>query len=85
MRAKNLKAMATEVETMAEARLWRAVIAGTIQEWVSGPLQLKREAEKYLFGDDKDFPIVCESAGVNAGRLRAELLRVSRCSVFLAP
>ena len=78
MRANNLKTIATEIETMAEARLWRAVIARTIQEWVSGPLQLKREAEKYLFGNDKDFVLVCESAGMDAGRLRAGLLRACR-------
>jgi hypothetical protein len=78
MRAKNLKTMAIDVEMMAEARLWRAVLASTIQEWVSGPMRLKREAEKYLFGNDKDFPRVCESAGMDAGRLRAGLLKVCR-------
>jgi hypothetical protein len=40
----------------------------------------KREAEKYLFGNDKDFAVVCESAGMDAGRLRAELPRFRECA-----
>jgi hypothetical protein len=80
MRVKNLKATATNVEVMAEARLWRAVIASAIWEWVSGPLRSKREAEKYLFGNSKDFTLVCESAGMDAGRLRAGLLRFRECA-----
>jgi hypothetical protein len=78
MSFRNQRTLARDVETIAEARLWRAVIARTIHEWLFGRLRLKREAEKYLFADDKDFPLVCASAGMDAGRLRAELLRVSR-------
>lgn len=75
MRAKKLERAAKDLEGMAEARLWRAVVANAIREWVSGPLRDKREAEKYLFGNSKDFTLVCESAGLDVGRLRAELLR----------
>ena len=59
-----------------EARLWQAVILNTIQDWVSGPLRRKREAEKYLFQDDSDFPAVCQSAGLDVQRLRANLTRL---------
>jgi len=69
---------ARDNEPLAEARLWRAVIARTVQEWVSGPLRLKQEAERYLFEQNKDFVLVCESAGINAGRLRTGLLRLRR-------
>jgi hypothetical protein len=62
----------------AEEHLWRAVIASTIREWTSGPLRLKREAEEYLFGNDTDFAVVCQSAGIDAGRLRAQLVRLRR-------
>jgi hypothetical protein len=64
------------VQALGETRLWQAVIVTTIQEWISGPLRSKRLAEEYLFKDDKDFPLVCESAGMDCGRLRAKLNRL---------
>jgi hypothetical protein len=48
----------TEVEETAEQKLWRAVIASTVEEWVSGPLRQKREAEQFLFTDNKDYRTV---------------------------
>jgi hypothetical protein len=59
-----------------ETRLWQAVIVTTIQEWISGPLRSKRQAEEYLFHDKKDFAAVCQSAGLDAGRLRVKLNRL---------
>lgn len=61
-----------------EMRLWQAVIARTIQEWISGPLRSKRQAEEYLFRDQKDFPLVCQSAGLDPERLRSKLNRLRR-------
>ena len=61
---------------IAESRLWQAVIVSTIQEWIYGPLRLKRQAEEYLFKDNSDFPAVCQSAGMDVGRLRAKLTRL---------
>ena len=57
-------------------RLWQAVIVTTIQEWISGPLRSKRQAEEYLFQDEKDFPVVCQSAGLDPHRLRTKLNRL---------
>ena len=65
-----------EFKPIAESRLWQAVIVSTIEEWISGPLRLKRQAEEYLFRDDSDFPAVCQSAGMDVGRLRAKLIRL---------
>jgi hypothetical protein len=62
-----------EVEETAEQKLWRAVIASTVEEWVSGPLRKKREAEQFLFTDNQDFQTVCYSAGINPENLRARL------------
>jgi hypothetical protein len=59
-----------------EALLWRAVIARTIQEWISGSLRRQREAEHYLFGDNRDFLLVCGCAGMDLGRLRSRLARL---------
>jgi hypothetical protein len=57
----------------AEEKLWRAVIARTLEEWVSGPLGRSRKAEQFLFDDDKDFRAVCSSAGLDPGNLRNRL------------
>jgi hypothetical protein len=65
-----------EVQDTAEQKLWRAVIASTVEEWVSGPLRRKREAEKFLFCDDQDFRSVCYSAGINPEDLRKRLEKI---------
>jgi hypothetical protein len=64
------------VENTPETVLWRAVIARTIREWISGPLGRQREAEQYLFDDNRDFPLVCQSAGIDSGHLRSRLARL---------
>ena len=64
------------VEYTPETVLWRAVIARTIREWISGPLRRQREAEQFLFDDNKDFPLVCQSAGIDSGQLRSRLARL---------
>jgi hypothetical protein len=63
-------------EQLGEERLWTAVIARAVQEWVSGPLRSQREAEVFLFTDDIDFPKVCMAAGLNAQTLRSKLRRL---------
>jgi len=77
----------TETQAVSEKRLWQAVLVNTIQEWISGPLRSKRIAEEYLFQDQKDFPIVCESAGMDADQLRAKLnrLRARQISTISLP
>jgi hypothetical protein len=57
----------------AEERLWRAVIAKTLEEWVRGPLRYSRIAEEFLFHDNKDFQSVCSSAGMDPRSLREKL------------
>jgi hypothetical protein len=57
----------------AEERLWRAVIAKTLEEWVRGPLRYSRIAEEFLFHDEKDFQSVCSSAGMDPRNLRERL------------
>ena len=65
-----------EVEDSAEQKLWRAVIASTVQEWVNGPLRQKREAEQFLFSDNHDYRTVCYSAGINPQNLRTRLEKI---------
>ena len=57
----------------AEERLWRAVIAKTLEEWICGPLSFSRKAEQFLFQDNHDFQAVCSSAGMDPDRLRSRL------------
>ena len=59
--------------TPPEARLWRAVIARTVMDWLSGPPDRKLKAEKYLFEDTTYFPLVCQSAGLSVGKVRSRL------------
>jgi hypothetical protein len=59
-----------------EQKLWRAVIASAVEEWVHGPLRKKREAERFLFQDEKDYRDVCFSAGIDPVNLRARLLKI---------
>jgi hypothetical protein len=65
----------------AEQRLWRAVIARTLEEWVNGSLRYSRIAEEFLFYDNKDFLSVCSSAGMDPLNLR-EKLRSMRARVL---
>jgi hypothetical protein len=70
------QALGLERETAAETRLWQAVILSAVEDWVSGGLRTKREAELYLFEDKVDFPQVCESAGMDVDNLRSRLKRL---------
>ena len=65
-----------EVEETPVQKLWRAVIASTVEEWVNGPLRKKREAEQFLFNDNHDYRTVCYSAGINPESLRMRLEKI---------
>jgi hypothetical protein len=63
-------------ETVGEVRLWQAVVVRAIEDWMSGPLRKRRQADHYIFGERTDFAVVCQSAGLNADDLRARLTRI---------
>ncbi len=63
----------SETKEVPEQRLWRAVLANTVQEWISGPLRKKREAEQFLFEDNEDYRTVCSSAGIDPAHFRNRL------------
>jgi hypothetical protein len=75
----------SNTEAGAEQRVWTAVIARTVEEWISGPLGSQREAESYLFNDDKDFPIVCRSAGLDPQTLRRKLTKLKNSGAGPTP
>jgi hypothetical protein len=66
----------SEEREIARQKLWRAVIARTVNEWIRGPLRRQREAEQFLFHDENDYRTVCASAGIDPGDLRDRLQKV---------
>ena len=66
----------SEERGIAEMKLWSAVIANTIREWIHGSVRLQREAEEFLLRDEDDFPTVCYSAGMNPETLRDRLKKL---------
>jgi len=75
----------SNIEVVAEKRVWTAVIARAVEEWISGSLGSQREAELYLFSDEEDFPAVCRSAGLDPGTLRRKLLKLKKSGAGPAP
>jgi len=75
----------SNIEVIAEQRVWTAVIARTVEEWVSGPLRSQRDAESYLFNDETDFPAVCRSAGLDPQALRRKLNRLKKLGAGPTP
>jgi hypothetical protein len=76
---------ASNIAAGAEQRVWTAVIARTVEEWISGPLRSQREAESYLFSDEKDFPAVCHSADLDPGTLRRKLIKLKKSGTGPTP
>jgi hypothetical protein len=66
----------SEDQEIPEQKLWRAVIATTVEEWVHGPLRRQREADQFLFHDNHDYRTVCFSAGINPENLRDRLQKI---------
>lgn len=65
-------------EMIAERRLWTAVLVNAVEDWRTGNLRKRREAEIFLFEDTEDFATVCEGAGLNPESLRTQLLKIGR-------
>jgi hypothetical protein len=65
-------------EFFGERRLWMAVIVHAVQDWLFAPVRYQREAQRFLFEDNGDFPEVCARAGIDPSHLRAKLLRLGR-------
>jgi|SRR5579871_3804307 len=60
----------------SERRLWTAVIIMAVEDWCSGNMRARREAQQFLFEDSNDFQEVCSAAGLDPSSLRAKLLRI---------
>jgi hypothetical protein len=65
-------------ECISERRLWTAVIVTAVEDWRSGPLRARREAQSFLFEDKADFETVCADADLDPVTLRARLLKIGQ-------
>ena len=65
-------------EAILERRLWTSVIVKAVEDWQTGTLRARREAQKFLFEDQADFAEVCALAGLDPESFRAKLLKIGR-------
>jgi hypothetical protein len=65
-------------ECIAEHRLWVAVITLAVEDWRSGSLRARREAQRFLFENENDFSRACAGAGLDPTSLRGKLLKIGR-------
>jgi hypothetical protein len=63
-------------DSIGTNRLWTAVIVKAVEDWRMGSLRARREAQKFLFEDDRDFCQVCASAGLDPSLFRSKLLKL---------
>jgi hypothetical protein len=72
-------------DSIAERRLWVAVLTSAIEDWRNGTLRHRREAQQFLFENCQDFASVCASAGVDANGFRTALLRIGKKIAMKGP
>lgn len=72
-------------EFISERRLWMAVLVKAVEDWRSGNLRARREAQKFLFDDAQDFARVCACAGIDPDNFRSKLLKVGQRVSMTAP
>lgn len=54
-------------------RLWAAVLLQALEDWQSGNVRRRHEAETFLFESGADFNRVCAAAGLAPGSLLTKL------------
>lgn len=65
-------------DLIAERRLWTAVVVNAVEEWKTGSLRARREAQQFLFENKHDFELVCAGAGLDPNDMRSRLKKVGR-------
>jgi hypothetical protein len=65
-------------DLIAERRLWTAVVVSAVEEWKTGSLRARREAQQFLFENKDDFELVCAGAGLDPNDMRSRLKKVGR-------
>jgi len=72
-------------ECISERRLWTAVIVMAVEDWRSGTLRARREAQKFIFEEKSNFQVVCESAGLDPATMRSRLLKIGKMVEMRGP
>jgi hypothetical protein len=65
-------------DLIAERRLWTAVVVSAVEEWRTGSLRARREAQQFLFENSQDFELVCAGAGLDPSDMRSRLKKIGR-------
>jgi len=63
---------------ISERRLWAAVLVQAVEEWWTGNLRQRREAQAFLFDDSENLARVCAGAGLDPERFSSKLLKVGQ-------
>lgn len=61
---------------ISERRLWMAVLVNAIDDWRTGTMRARREAQDFLFNNDADLDMVCSGAGLDWSDFRMRLAKV---------
>ena len=88
----NIQIYAQESKTMserselpvAERNLWVAILLQALEDWQTGTLRRRRDAERFIFHSESDFAMVCRGAGLDPACVLAKLQRM-RGTDHLAP
>ncbi len=65
-------------DCVSERRLWTAVVACALQDWRTGTLRERREAQQFIFEDHADFENACSLAGIDRESLCSRLLKIGQ-------
>lgn len=49
-----------------------------VEDWRFGTMRRRREAQEFLFENEKDFSAVCANAGMDPASLRSKLLKIGK-------
>jgi hypothetical protein len=72
--AQESKAMTERSELpVAERNLWVAILLQALEDWQSGTLRRRKDAERFFFHCERDFAAVCRGAGLDPSTVLAKL------------
>ena len=73
----NAQSTVTE-EVIGDRRLWTAVLASAVEDWRTGSLRRRRNAQEFLFDNAADFQTVCARAGVEPASFQTRLRKLGK-------
>jgi len=58
---------------VAEHNLWVAILLQALEDWQTGSLRRRKDAERFFFHCERDFAAVCRGAGLDPGAVLGKL------------